>query len=287
VTSPPPIFLGGMFKSGTSLLRAMLGQHRNIAAGLETYWFEINPAAGTGRGGEPFTDTAARMATYFGLPAADVMAFAEASSSAEVFLDRLMSAVAAAQGKARWAEKTPGNVAHAGRIVAHWSEATVVHIVRDPRDVFASVREAGKWTSVEEFGSRWCAVFAGLVSSRAAGVLHEGNYLEIRYEDLVAEPEATMRAVVAFVGEDWDSAAGCFEGRDDEFRTVLAATGKESTTLERMKQPLNRTRLGIWPKFVPEQDIAAMRQYAEANFGLGVEWDRVIAESSATEEMTA
>ena len=37
-----PIFIGGIFRSGTTLLRAMLGQHPNIAAGLETYWFDID-----------------------------------------------------------------------------------------------------------------------------------------------------------------------------------------------------------------------------------------------------
>ena len=37
-----PIFIGGLFKSGTSLLRAMLGQHTAIASGLETYWFDLN-----------------------------------------------------------------------------------------------------------------------------------------------------------------------------------------------------------------------------------------------------
>ena len=40
-----PIFIGGMFKSGTSLLRAMLGQHSAIASGLETYWFDWDWAA--------------------------------------------------------------------------------------------------------------------------------------------------------------------------------------------------------------------------------------------------
>ena len=31
-----PVFIGGMYKSGTSLLRAMLGRHSRLFAGLET-----------------------------------------------------------------------------------------------------------------------------------------------------------------------------------------------------------------------------------------------------------
>ena len=33
-----PAFVGGMYKSGTSLLRAMLGRHSRIFTGLETQW---------------------------------------------------------------------------------------------------------------------------------------------------------------------------------------------------------------------------------------------------------
>ena len=50
--SSNPIFVGGYFKSGTSLLRALLGQHPDIASGLETHWFAIDPSAGIGRAGE-------------------------------------------------------------------------------------------------------------------------------------------------------------------------------------------------------------------------------------------
>ncbi|MDZ7696604.1 MAG: sulfotransferase [Deltaproteobacteria bacterium] len=37
-----PIFIGGLYKSGTSLLRAMLSQHSSIVGGLETFWFDLD-----------------------------------------------------------------------------------------------------------------------------------------------------------------------------------------------------------------------------------------------------
>ena len=37
-----PIFVGGMFKSVTSLTRKYLGNHPNIFAGLETNWFQLD-----------------------------------------------------------------------------------------------------------------------------------------------------------------------------------------------------------------------------------------------------
>ena len=35
-----PIFIGGLMKSGTSLLRVLLGQHHELYAGFETHWFD-------------------------------------------------------------------------------------------------------------------------------------------------------------------------------------------------------------------------------------------------------
>ena len=36
------IFIGGMFKSGTSLARKFLGNHNEIFSGLESNWFELD-----------------------------------------------------------------------------------------------------------------------------------------------------------------------------------------------------------------------------------------------------
>lgn len=276
----PPIFIGGMFKSGTSLLRAMLSQHRAIASGLETYWFEVDLTAGKGRGGEPLAEYLARLAAYFDLPAAEVETIASASADPEAFLDTFMTRVARAAGKPRWAEKTPGNIAHAVRIRARWPHAPVVHIVRDPRDIYASLLEAGKWTSAEDFGSRWCAMFSGCEDGIRIGALSRADYLEVRYESLVLAPETTMRSVVAFVGEEWDPAAGRFSGRDEEFKVVLEQTGKASTTLARLRTPLSDDRVGLWRK-VGAQQLDGVRTYVAAQ-GLGARYDRIVAETELT-----
>src|SRR4051794_14011535 len=125
-----------MFKSGTSLLRAMLGQHSAIASGLETYWFDWQWSA---RESDSMKVMYCRLAHFFDMRVAEVSALAMKSNSAEAFLSGLMSEVAQRQGKPRWAEKTPGNIAHADRIWKAWPDAQIIHIIRDPRDVFASL----------------------------------------------------------------------------------------------------------------------------------------------------
>lgn len=94
-----PVFIGGMFKSGISLPRAMLGQHRNIASGLETYWFDVDLATGQGRNGEPLAPYLVRLATYYGMEVAEVERLTEHCPDAETFVDPFTKAVAEAGGR--------------------------------------------------------------------------------------------------------------------------------------------------------------------------------------------
>ncbi len=267
-----PIFIGGLFKSGTSLLRAMLGQHPNIAAGLETNWFEIDWPAGCGRAGEPLADYVGRTGGFFGLDPSAAEALAATSKDVVAFVDGLLGGYAARQGKRRWAEKTPGNILHVARIREAWPGARILHIVRDPRDVFASLRQAGKWDTTAEFSSRWCA-FLG-----AAAAVGGADLLELRYEDLVTSPAATMRRVLEHLDESWQPEVARFAGRADDFEQVLAATGKASTTLERLSEPLTERRVGIWQGLIGDDELAGLRA-AAAERGLGDLYDRIVSQT--------
>ena len=250
MVSRSPIFIGGLFKSGTTLLRTMIGQHSAIASGLETYWFDLD---WDGPRDAAFEERVQRLAKFYAVSQQEMDSYLSAPS-AEGFLDLLLSAFAQQQGKKRWAEKTPGNVLHMDRIVAAWPDAKIVHIIRDPRDVFASLRQAGKWDSVDEFISRWSLFLGTAEKTKQAGTIGPDCYLEIRYEDLVGRPEETMRCVIDFVGEPWEPAVGRFAGNSDEFERVREVTGKESTTLKRLGEPISEKRVAIWREVLGRRD---------------------------------
>jgi hypothetical protein len=42
-----------------------------------------------------------------------------------------------------WVEKTPFNEVHAARIFSWWGDAKAIHVVRDPRDHFCTLRQRG------------------------------------------------------------------------------------------------------------------------------------------------
>jgi hypothetical protein len=275
--SGAPIFIGGMFRSGTSLLRAMLSQHSAVASGLETYWFDWDWSA---RDSDAMKVMYGRLAHFFDMSAAEVTAIAMASDSAEKFLTALMGEVARRQGKPRWAEKTPGNIAHADRIWAAWPDAQIIHIIRDPRDVFVSLVETKKWDTPDEFAEKWISTIGRGLRLKAELNPSPKSYLAIRYEGLIAAPEETMRRVIDFIGEPWEPAAGQFSGRQEDFDKVLEATGKASRTLERLKAPLSGERVGIWPQVLSEKQLADIKQ-AVVTRGYGDIYERVMEERPA------
>ncbi|HZQ14692.1 MAG TPA: sulfotransferase [Pseudolabrys sp.] len=251
-----PIFIGGLFKSGTSLLRAMLGQHPNIAAGLETYWFDLDWDA---RQSDEFAAKVERLRRYFDISPANMARIVDASAGVYDFLDSLMSEFARAQGKSRWCEKTPGNIYHLDRIVEGWPQAKIIHVVREPLDVLASIKEAKRHDWAAAFPDMWCRFVAGGIGQAKELGLDGGSYTEIRYESLILHPADTMKKVIAFIGEPWDPAVAQFSGRDDDFARVLAVTGKSSTTLARLREPLQDSRLGIWRSLVSSEEADALR----------------------------
>jgi hypothetical protein len=107
-------------------------------------------------------------------------------------------AYAAAQGKARWGDKTPLYLRFVDELHAVWPEARFVVLVRDGRDVALSVKRV-------PFGANnaWAAAHTwahGIRLGREAERRYPARVLTMRYEDLVAEPAPHVARVCEFLG---------------------------------------------------------------------------------------
>jgi len=269
-----PIFIGGMQKSGTSLLRAMLGHHSRLFAGLETQWLNQ-------RWNENDTlrrEWLQRLSVFFDINIGELETVCADAGSEEICLDRMMALFTARAGKVRWIEKTPGNVSAIPRILSHWPRACILHILRDPRDVYASMLEIRKWTDPEAFADGWCTTVGAAEDwLTSVGGWHP-SYYRLRYERLVLEPDATLRDILDFLEEPYEPNVATFDGVTGEFERVKQATGKESPTLKRLEQPLIRSRVGVWKSVYEPERWSAVR--AELNRrGYGVLVEALLAET--------
>lgn len=181
-----PIFVVGCPRSGTTLVRLILDSHPRISCGPETHFLPDL---------EGIVGRHWHRLSRFGMPR-------------EYWLDRIgrffgdfQNDYARSRGKARWADKSPAYTPHLPFLLEVFPTAQIVHVVRDPRDVVASHHK--RWGAAAALSAvgRWRTYVA---AARAAGAaVGPGRYHEIRYEDLVADPEPALRALLAFLGEQW------------------------------------------------------------------------------------
>jgi hypothetical protein len=104
-------------------------------------------------------------------------------------------------GAPRWGDKRPAYSGFIGPLLAMFPDAQYINVVRDPRGVAASQLAMG-WDSPEIVVPaavvRW-EFSAGRTDHYARG-LRPDQLLDIRYEDLVADPHAQVERVLAFAG---------------------------------------------------------------------------------------
>ncbi len=188
--------MGGAPRSGTTVLRKLFDRHPAICCGPETKIFV------------PAAFNLAWLATSYDIPRPELEAMRAAAASQGAFIDAFAARVRGAAGKARWAEKTPQNIRNLDWILARFPQASVVHIIRDGRDVICSMRQHPDWRwvddswqkvlvprSLEWYARRW-------LGDTAAGMAwrDDPRYVEVRYEDLVADPEGVLRAICDGIG---------------------------------------------------------------------------------------
>lgn len=256
----PPIFIGGLMKSGTTLLRALIANHSHIFGGLETHWFALDFQENYR---DPESAPVKRLFGFFDIPLEQHRVLIEGTADGTDFFGRFMDFAAERAGKQRWVEKTPGNVLHLGSIFARFPGARFLHMIRDPRDIYASWKKNNKY-SLDIFIEQTQGI-EGCLSTYLGG--GDASYKEIRYEDLVRDPETVMRMVMAFLEEPWEDAVAINDKGREEYDRVLEMTGKSSATLESLSKPIFTDSMGRWREILTENEadriVAALPNYIE------------------------
>lgn len=143
----------------------------------------------------------------------------------------------------RWGDKTALNTFHLPRIHAVFPHAQYVHMMRDGRDVVSSFLTSGLYEDVELLCRRWeLSIREARRFARRAG---EERYLEIRYETLVQEPEATIREVARFLEIEF------VEDMLHPHEDVACLGDAHLPHFENLRKPINVESIGRW-----ERDLA-------------------------------
>ncbi|MGH8113329.1 MAG: sulfotransferase [Rhodanobacteraceae bacterium] len=225
---PQPIFIIGLPRSGTTVLERMLGNHTQIVAAGELFDFGRQLQwAGDHRHIQDDTFLQRLGGIDLG----------------EVGQRYLAQTQWRAYGARYFIDKQTSNWMLAGLIYAALPGARILHLVREPTDVCFSIFRA-------MFGDAYA--IANDLPSLAAHykkyrhlmarwhALAPDAILNVSYDELVREPEATLRKVLAHCGLTWEPACLDLAANQNPVSTLSAA---------QIREPLHARSPGAWRRY--------------------------------------
>ena len=214
VDAERPVVICGVGRSGTSLLQSMLNAHPELCFPPETHFFRRYVAtARVRRRWERLGATALQAVLdsdedflRAGLDAESLLRpeSGRGLNTARVFR-RLLKRVAARAGKSRVGDKDPRSLDHLAAWKREFPAARVVHVIRDPRDVLLS-RTKAAWSAGRPWWAHVMICKEQLRRGRKLGRQLFGEaYLEVRYERLIADPDAVLRRICEHIDVSFDA----------------------------------------------------------------------------------
>jgi hypothetical protein len=215
----PAVFVVGMNRSGTTLLRMMLDAHPQLTIPPETHFVPDLIKACREDGATPEDALAAMKSARewgdFGFSDEEMLTRLRAlpklrpGPAVRTFYEAYM----AEQGKPRWGEKTPTYVQKMKLIQRALPEARFVHVIRDGRDVALSVLDRTvRDLTAADIARRW----QKKITKAREDAPNLDHYMEIRYEDLILDTEPVLRRVAEFIDLPWDDAMLSYHERSGE-----------------------------------------------------------------------
>ncbi|MEE8370662.1 MAG: sulfotransferase, partial [Sphingomonadales bacterium] len=223
-----PVFVIGMPRSGTTLLEQIMASH-SLAAGAG----ELDAVPGLHR--ELISEIGDDMAG----PLADVLG-QKAADWAARYLEAMPEAGA---GVLRIVDKMPVNFLYAGFIRCLFPRARIIHIRRSGLDICVSMftnKFSKSYTYATDLGDlgRYYRLYEALMDHWRKAL--PGAYLEVAYEDLVADQEAQSRRIIEFLGLEWEEACLEFHKTKERIFTFSAS---------QVRKPMNASSVGRWRNY--------------------------------------
>ena len=235
---PPPVtFICGMFRSGSTLIEQLLGRHPDIVAGGELEFLPSMVAEKL----QPYPQTVASLS----------------SDQVEALGDDYLAQVRALFPDARIVtDKRPDNFLHIGLIKTLFPGARIIHTVRDPLDTIlsayflyfaASISYSERLDDLVHYYAQYRRLMAHWQD------LYGNDIFDVDYDQLVTDPEAVLRPLLAFIGADWDES--CLDHLSDQSVVRTASVWQ-------VRKPLHRKSSGRWRHY--ESELAAVRAELQA-----------------------
>ena len=272
-----PIFIVGAPRSGTTLLQYMLRSHPRISVPTGESHFIVPLCENALRFGDLsqlgnirrlLHEMHRRRAEFletdlhgirFDIESLATELWKEGRRTAPAVIAGLFEKNAYGEGKARWGDKTPYYVLHLPKIAEWFPGAQFIHLIRDGRDCALSLinrrRDFDVYNTYQaaRYWQRYVQV--GREHGKRLG---PDTYVEIRYEDLLADPKGTLTHICTFLEEQYTDSLVHFNKAHQAGKTPL------------LQRPVQSDNAGKWRYQMNRPSVRAFESVAAATLaGLG------------------
>ena len=259
-----PIFIGGLDNSGKTHLRLALSSHPEIAMTRRSYmWTRTYNRYGDLSQGENFERCLKALLNRKDVRTLqpDPESIRREFSQGEQTYGRLFALLhehyAKRLGKSRWGEQEAGIERYADEVFRAYSEARVIHMLRDPRNRYDEMlRTTPPKVRLGRVGVNTADWLQSARLAERNQHLYPKNYLVLAYESLVKRPEDTLRKVCAFIGEDYVPAMLTLDG------AIGFGEGNRTGTSSELKEGVVEFRLD-GSQVVSPREVAFMQALAK------------------------
>ena len=255
-TTSAPFFVVGAQRSGTTMLRLMLNNHPRLVVPFESGFIPVFFRKLGEYGDLSESSNAKRLLDDIcgfqkvergGLVPDPSAVLSHPIASYRDLVDAIFTEYARRKGKPRWGDKTPAYITEVETLWQIFPDCKLIHVVRDGRDVALSLggidwgtrhipRVAEDW--------RWKTLLAHKV-----GTVLGDRFLEVRFEDVIHDPESALRRICTFLGESFDPAVLTYsESAENEMPADSLQWHKKSTS------PPDPTKVYEWKHRMPVAD---------------------------------
>lgn len=234
---PAPLFICGMFRSGSTLLEQVLAEHSAVFPGGELDLMQRLVAGSLA----PFPASVRAVTPE------------RCRSLANAYLDRLAELFPQASSQTYITDKRPDNFLLIGLIKQLFPNAKILHSVRNPLDTGLSIfmqhldaRAAAYAGSLEDI-AHYYTQYRQLMAHWKA--LFPGDIHDFDYDAFVEQPRPVLESALAFLELPWEEGCLAFHNSDHAVKTA---------SYWQVRQPLYRNACGRWRQYA--QQLAPLRQ---------------------------
>ncbi|PQA87469.1 tetratricopeptide repeat-containing sulfotransferase family protein [Hyphococcus luteus] len=230
---PSPIFVVGQPRTGTTLIERIITSHSMVESAGELQQFGLSVRR-------------LSEGAFADRWAPEAIAASAHVDAAALGKEYLRASAVMRKGAPRFVDKLPGNYFHIPLILAALPNARIVHLTRNPMDsCFASFKQLFAEAYFHSYDqlemARHHARYLKLMDHWRA--LFPQKFLDISYEETVADTEPNARRLIDFLGLGWEDQCLSFHEQKGAVATASAVQVRE--------KPHSRS-VGRWRRYQAE-----------------------------------